>query len=160
MNKRKSRCAYSRRMSLRLPMYNCDETFDPHFGFEMIVLEEVRAHTSFVSRCWIAVILLAICSLTASLATRFMVPGPEVQKITTVTPQFSGTYRQHLLGDGSFWVSPTSIVTLFQPPPTPVLTVSQVVPSTRLASPSWHYNRPPPSTDFPFFCRPQSPVFE
>jgi hypothetical protein len=126
----------------------------------MIVLEHFRARATFASRCWIAVILLAICSLTARLATRFVVPGLEVQKITTVKPQFSGAYRQHLLGNVIVWVSPASIVTPFRPQQSAVLRISEVVLSTRLSSPSWHYNRPPPSTDFPFSYSPQSLVFE
>ena len=111
----------------------------------MIVLEHSRARVTFASRCWIAVVLLSICALTASLATRFTVVGTEVQKVTAVKFHSSDAYRQHLLSDGLIWTAPESSITLFQPPRSAVLMVSEVVPFTTRGSASWYYNRPPPS---------------
>src|SRR5271154_4828619 len=114
----------------------------------MIVLEHSRAHVTVASRCWIAVVLLSMCALTASLATRFTVLSREFQKATEVTvvkSQPSDAYRQHLQSDGLIWTAPASSVTLFQPPRSIALMVSEVLPTTALGSASWHHNRPPPS---------------
>jgi hypothetical protein len=120
----------------------------PRYRFEMIVLEHSRARVSFASRCWIAVILLSVFALIASLATRFTVLSTEVQKVTrviVVKSHPSSAFRQHLLSDGLVWTGPPSGVTLYQPPRSAVLMVSEIVPSTTLGSASWHHNRPPPS---------------
>lgn len=93
----------------------------------------------------IALIVLAICSLTASLATRFTIQGAEVEKVTAAKAQTSEAKRQHLLGSASQWTAPASTFTLFQPPRSSVLVVSVVVPSANLTSESWLYNRPPPA---------------
>jgi hypothetical protein len=115
----------------------------------MAMLEHSRARVSFASRCGIAVVLLAICSLTVSLATRFTSLSPEVQsevrKGTTVKSQSLDAQRQRLLSNGLQWTAPASSFTLFQPPRSSVFAVSVVIPSTNLSSESWLYNRPPPS---------------
>src|ERR1039458_1290034 len=111
----------------------------------MVMLEHSRAGVSFGSRCRIAVVVLAICSLTVSLATRYTVQGPEVQKVTTVKSQSPDAKRQHLLSNALQWTAPASSFTLFQPPRSSVFAVSVVVPPTNLSSESWLYNRPPPS---------------
>ncbi len=115
----------------------------------MAMLEHSRARVSFWTRCRIAVVLLAICSLTVSLATRYTVLGPEVQpelrKVTTVKSQSPDGKRQHLLGDGLQWTAPASSFTLFQPPRSSVFNVSAAVPSINLNFETWLYNRPPPS---------------
>jgi hypothetical protein len=111
----------------------------------MVMLEHSRARVRLASRCRIAVVLLAIFFLTVSLATRYTVLGPELQKVTTVKSGSPDAKRQHLLSDGLQWTAPASGFTLFQPPQSSVLTVSAVFPSTNLSSESWLYNRPPPS---------------
>lgn len=130
-------------------MYNL-LAFDPQTGFEMSMLGYSRARVGFASACRIAVVVLAICALTVSLATRYTVLGPEVQpevrKTTTVKSQSLDGQRQHLLGDGLQWMAPASSFTLFQPPRPSVFTVLAVVLSINLNFETWLYNRPPPSS--------------
>jgi len=115
------------------------------FGSEMVMAEHSRARVSLWSRCQIAIIVLAIFSLAASLATRYSALGSEVQKIAAVKSQSPDVQRQRLLSNALQWTAPAASFTLFQPPRSSVLTVSVVVPSTNLNSESWLYNRPPPS---------------
>ena len=114
-------------------------------GISMLKLEHPRNRASVASRLWLAAIVLAICSLTISLATRFTVIGAEVQKSTTVKSELTDAKRQHLLANAFQWSAPTSHFTMFQPPRSSVLAVSVVIPSTLLSSETWLYNRPPPS---------------
>jgi hypothetical protein len=111
----------------------------------MVMLEHFRARVSLGSRSRIAVVLVVICSLTVSLATRYTVLGSEAQKVTTVKPQSLDAKRQHLLSNALQWTAPASSFTLFQPPRSSVLAVSAVVPSTNLSAEIWLYNRPPPA---------------
>lgn len=90
-------------------------------------------------------VLVAILALAVSVATRFTVPAPEIEKVTTVKSQLPDAKRQHLLGNALPWTPPVSRLTFFQPPRSSVLAVSVVVPATNLNSESWLYNRPPPS---------------
>jgi len=113
--------------------------------FSMAMREQTRARSRFAPRWRIAVVLLAIVCLAASLATRFAVVGPEVQKETSAKSQTPDAQRQHLLASGLQWTTPASSFTLFQPPRTSVLAASVVVLATNLNSESWLYNRPPPS---------------
>jgi len=106
--------------------------------------EHSRTRTNLWPLCRAAVVLLAICSLAVSLATRFTVLGPEDQKVTTVKSQPPDAKRQHLLSNPLQWTAPASAFALFQPPQPSVLALSVVVPSTNLSSESWLYNRPPP----------------
>jgi hypothetical protein len=109
------------------------------------MLEHSRARASSASRCRIAVIVLAICSLTASVATRYTELGPEVGKVAAVKSQSPDVQRQRLLKNALQWTEPISSFTLFHPPQPSISTVSVVVPSRNLSSESWLYNRPPPS---------------
>jgi hypothetical protein len=111
----------------------------------MGVLKHSRARGSLWFRCRIAVVLLAICSLTASVATRYTTLATEVQKVATVKSQSPDAQRQRLLSNALQWTAPAASFTLFQPPRSSVFAVSVVVPSTNLSSESWLYNRPPPS---------------
>jgi len=124
-------------------MYN-PAAFDPRM--KMAMLEHSLARNPFVSRLRIAVILLAICALAGSLATRFMVvAGPEIQRVTILKLQSPDAKRQHLLSKAVQWSAPPSSFALFQPPRSSVLTVSAVTPSTNLTAESWLHNRPPPA---------------
>lgn len=118
-------------------------------GFEMVMQGHSRPRVRFVSGCRIAIVLLAIGSLTLSLATRYTALGPgvqpEIRKITALRAQSANGKRQHLLVDGLQWTAPASSFTLFQPPRLSVFTVSAVVPPLNLNFESWLYNRPPPS---------------
>jgi hypothetical protein len=109
-----------------------------------------RLRTSLANRFRIAIVLLAICSLTGSVATRYTALGPnsepDVQKVTAVKSQIPDAKRQHLLANGLQWSAPAPSFTLYQPPRSAVFAVSVVVPPTNLNSESWLYNRPPPSS--------------
>jgi len=107
--------------------------------------EIFRARVEFASRCRIAIVVLAICSLTGSLATRFTVSGSKVQQVTSVRSQSAEIKRQHLLGKALQWTVPPSSFALFQPPRSHVLAASVVVPFNNLVSESWLHNRPPPA---------------
>ena|ERR1700719_2530182 len=114
-------------------------------GIPMLMLEHPRNRASVASRLWLAAIVLAICSLTISLATRFTVIGAEVQKSTTIKSELPDAKRQHLLANTFQWSAPTSSFTMFQPPRSSVLAVSVVIPSTPQSSETWLYDRPPPT---------------
>src|SRR5271166_4237149 len=109
------------------------------------MLGHCRARLRFASRRRIAIVLLAICSLTASVATRFALAGSDVQHQTTIKSQSAEAKRQHLLSKALQWTAPPASFTLFQPPRSSVLIVSVIVPYTNLSSESWLHNRPPPS---------------
>jgi hypothetical protein len=111
----------------------------------MAMLEQSRVPLTFASRCRIAVVLLSIFSLTAIVATRFSVLDPALPRVATVKSQPSGTFRQHLLGDGLQWLAPAATFTLFQPPRSSILTIAVVIPSSTIHSKGWRYNRPPPA---------------
>lgn len=113
-------------------------------GIPMLMLEHPRNRTS-VASLWSAAIVLAICSLTISLATRFTVIGAEVQKSTTVKSELPDAKRQHLLANTFQWSAPTSHFTMFQPPRSSVLAISVVIPSAPQSSETWLYDRPPPA---------------
>lgn len=109
------------------------------------MLDQSRARARLASHCRIVIVIFAIWSLTASVATRYAVLGGDVQKVTTVQSQSPEANRQRLLGSALEWTAPASIFTVFQPPRSSVLAVSVAVPSTTFDSESWLYNRPPPS---------------
>src|ERR1017187_7682556 len=109
--------------------------------------EHCRPRVSFASRRRIAVVVLAICSLTASLATRFAVVGWDVARVTIVKSKSAEAKRQHLLSKALQWTAPPAHFTLFQPPRSSVFTVSVAVPYTNLISESWLHNRPPPRSE-------------
>ena len=124
-------------------MYNFRDSTEQRF--EMMLLENSRVRVGFASWRGVAVILLAICALTISLATRFTVPGPEVQKFATVNSQSPDAKTQHLLGKAIPWTAPVAVFTLFQPPRPSIFAIPVVIPSTNLNFKSWLYTRPPPS---------------
>jgi len=91
------------------------------------MLERHRVRGSLRSWCGTAVVVLAVFSITASLATRFAALDPEVQQVTSVKSLPSDAKRQHLLSDALQWIAPASGFTLFQPPRSSVFAVSVVV---------------------------------
>jgi uncharacterized membrane protein len=111
----------------------------------MPTINHSRARVSVASWCRIVVVVLAVFSLTASLATRYSSQGSEAQNVAEVKSQTPDSHRQRLLGNALQWTAPAASFALFQPPRSSVFTVSVVVPSTNLISESWLYNRPPPS---------------
>ena len=97
------------------------------------------------SSCWAAVVFLTICSLTASVVTRYSVMGSEVPKVRVVKADSANGKTQHLLPIGLEWSPPSSSLTLFQPLRSSVLAVSEGFQSIELRSDFWLYNRPPPN---------------
>ncbi len=58
-------------------------------------------------RRWIAVILLAVCSITISVATRYSVPGKNDSKVITVRNHVeTEPARQRLLNNAASWMPP------------------------------------------------------
>lgn len=91
-------------------------------------------------------VILSICALTISVATRYTGLGTEVPKTVSVAKsQSQESQRQQLLGNGLHWMAPAPSSTFFHPPQTSVLAVSAVFTAIHLDSESWLYKRPPPS---------------
>lgn len=111
----------------------------------MALLGHFRARIRLSSSAGTALVLLAICALTLSLATRYTVLGAEARSVRFVKAHSADAKTQHLLSDGLQWTAPPSSFTLFRPSRSFVYAVSAVFPSTNLCSESWLYNRPPPN---------------
>lgn len=109
------------------------------------MLTDFRARKRLSSSRRIALVCLAVCCLTVSLATRFAVTGLETTDVRVVQAHSPDAQRQNLLGNGLKWFAPFFSLTAFQPPRSFVYAVSAVFPSTNLSSESWLYNRPPPN---------------
>jgi hypothetical protein len=109
------------------------------------VLTDLRDRRDLTSSCRIALVCLAVCFLTVSLATRFAVADTETSAVTTIQAHSPDAQRQHLLSDGLKWTAPVVSFKLFEPPRDFVYAVSAVFPCTNLCSESWLYNRPPPT---------------
>ena len=91
-------------------------------------------------------VLLAICCLTVSLATRFAAASSGTASVRAVQAHSLDAQRQNLLSDGLKWSGPAISFTLFEPPRSFVPPASAVFPSTNLSFESWLYNRPPPNS--------------
>lgn len=93
-----------------------------------------------------ALIAVAICSLTISVATRFLVPcTPQSHIVRAVDRRSVEPMRQHLDRDGVQWVAPSSSFSVFEP----IVIESDLAPDgpplrNHVFSDSL-YNRPPPS---------------
>ena len=120
-------------------------SFDPQMDFGIALLEHFRARMRLSSSRRTALVFLAVCALTVSVATRYTVLGSEGSNVSLVKAHSADAKRQHLLGNGLQWSAPASGSTLFQPPRSSVLVVSAVFQSTNLCSEIWLYNRPPPN---------------
>jgi hypothetical protein len=100
---------------------------------------------------WCAcVILLAVCSLTVSLATRYFSVSATSSnhEVRTIVNHSQDAKRQHLAKDAVNWIAPVACRTMlaapafyprFAPagPPAPSLLFEEIL-----------YNRPPPSSEF------------
>jgi hypothetical protein len=90
-------------------------------------------------------VVVSICALTISLATRYSGLGSEVPKtVSVVKSQSQQSQRQRLLGNGLHWIAPAPSSTFFRPPRASVHAVSAVFTAIHLDSESWLYKRPPP----------------
>jgi len=111
----------------------------------MVMPKHSSARASLWVWCRNALLGLAICSLTTSLATRYTGLGPQVLSSTAVKYQSPDDQRQRLLDNAVQWTAPVASFTLFQPPRSSVFAPSVVLPPTNLNSESWLFSRPPPS---------------
>ena len=93
----------------------------------------------------VAVIVVATCALTISLATRFYTPfSASAHSVRAVERSATQPTHQHLDRDGSHWVAPVSTFTLLEP----VKVLRGVVPTQSILPNHVFdeslYNRPPP----------------
>ena len=106
-------------------------------------LHYARACQSRWSKC---VLLLVICALTLSVATRFsLATGSHYHTVKTFDSESSQPKRQHLDSDASHWAAPVAVamfmenVTVY-----PRVFVADTLPPSHVFDESL-YNRPPPS---------------
>jgi hypothetical protein len=96
-----------------------------------------------------ALIVLAICSLTLSVATRFSAPlGAQSHSVKSVDRWPSEAKRQHLDRDASRWIAPAASFSMIEPGTieTRLLLADPLLPK-HVFSDSL-YNRPPPASEF------------
>lgn len=101
-----------------------------------------------VRRCqnWrAALVLVAVFSLSVSLATRYTRLNSETTGVKTVKSHSPEVKKQHLVRDALKWTAPAPKFTLVPAVRSHVHVVSVVFQATNLSSESWLYNRPPPS---------------
>jgi hypothetical protein len=96
-----------------------------------------------------ALIVIAICSLTVSVATRFWASSTsQSQTVKSVDHQSVDPKRQHLNKDACRWVSPSATFSIFAP----VEIETRLAPAGPLLPKHVFsdslYNRPPPSSAF------------
>jgi hypothetical protein len=104
---------------------------------------------NYPGRSWQGLlVLVAICAVTISVATRYSGLGgsdlPSVKSVTVLKSQSPQFQRQRLLGNGLHWIAPVASSALFQPPRVAVQAVSAEFTAIHLDSETWLYNRPPP----------------
>jgi hypothetical protein len=110
---------------------------------KMRTLDYSRPCQSRWSKC---VLLLLICSLMLSVATRFsLTTASHFHTVKTFDSDSSQPKRQHLDSDASHWAAPV-VVTLFMERVTvyPRVFVAEILPPSHVFDESL-YNRPPPS---------------
>jgi hypothetical protein len=91
-------------------------------------------------------ILLAVLSLTLTLATRYTQTASAVISLdSSISSVSSGAKTQHLLADGLQWTAPVTTFIVLVVPHYPRQVIPPVLPVTALYSENWLYNRPPPS---------------
>jgi hypothetical protein len=96
---------------------------------------------------WVAVVLLAACSITISVATRYSVPGKAVDsKVTTVRNHVdSEPIRQRLLNNAASWMPPVVCSAIRQENQSFTRVVWSSEPAPKLFFDESLSNRPPPS---------------
>lgn len=97
------------------------------------------------SRWRTLLILLAICCIAFSVATRYVVVGSNSAETSCVKCQSLDAKRQHLLSDGLQWTAPAAILVFFVAPKPSARIIQTALPFHELYSEDWLYNRPPPS---------------
>src|SRR5579863_207392 len=96
-----------------------------------------------------ALIVIAICSLTFSLATRFWVThASSSHSVRTVERRSVEPKRQHLNRDAIRWVAPATDFSIIEPAPIEASLALDGPPLPKHVFSDSLYNRPPPSSDF------------
>jgi hypothetical protein len=90
-------------------------------------------------------VVLAVCCISLSVATRYVVIGSDSPATKAVKCQSLDAKRQHLLGDGLQWTAPAATVMFFVAPKPSARIINIAVPLHELYSEDWLYNRPPPA---------------
>lgn len=110
-----------------------------------------REHVEKLSlRKWCStIVLVAICSLTVSLLTRYCAPlGVSSQAVKSVHVHAApGAKKQHLAKDAADWIPPVTSIHLLIPSSCPAITVVTAPRLSRVSEQNV-YNRPPPSSSF------------
>ena len=110
---------------------------------KMHTVDYSRACQSRWSKC---VLLLVICSLMLSVATRFsLTTGSHFHTVKTFDSDSSQPKRQHLDSDAAHWAAPVAVA-LFMEQVTVYsrVFVAETLPPSHVCDESL-YNRPPPS---------------
>ena len=96
-----------------------------------------------------AIVLLAVCALTVSVATRYSVSPSAIGKAHTVVKADKWTGLQRLLNNAATWMPPLVEAEIFHDPGCypHVAESGPCIPSVLLQRNL--YNRPPPPTSFP-----------
>jgi len=97
----------------------------------------------------LALIVVAVCALTVSLATRYYIPPTsQVHSVKAIDRGSLDAKRQHLCRDATKWVAPpVSFVSLKPANPVAPLALADPLLSKHFFDQSL-YNRPPPSSGF------------
>src|SRR5580704_126609 len=96
-----------------------------------------------------ALVVVAICSLTFSLATRFWVlPTSQSHTVRSAERQSVESGRQRLEQDAAQWVAPTSDFSIVEFVSHPSSPIPDGPPLPKFAVSDSLYNRPPPSSQF------------
>jgi hypothetical protein len=96
-----------------------------------------------------ALIIVAICSLTFSLATRFWATSDSLSHtVRTVDRRSVEPKRQHLNRDAIRWVAQAADFSIIEPAPIEASLALAGPPLPKHVVSDSLYNRPPPSSDF------------
>ena len=116
-------------------------------GTDKRMLHPTNPNGSGIKRCWALVVILAVCSLAVSVATRYTAAPAHAGGATTTVEKHVAPEpgRQRLLQNAATWIPPVVCSVFFQVP----LSYSRIVPAgpripTLLLEENL-YNRPPPS---------------
>jgi len=112
---------------------------------EMFHLNNLESRQT--KRRWIAVALLAVCSITISVATRYSVPGKAGDSKVKLVRNHVDTEpaRQRLLNNAATWMPPAVGSAILQENESFTQVVWTGPPAARLFFEQSLFNRPPPS---------------
>ena len=94
-------------------------------------------------------IVLAVCSLTLSVATRFWTFGHyQSHVVKSIDRRSIEPKRQHLAGDATRWAAPSTNFSIIEPGAIETRLAPAGPPLPKPVFTNSLYNRPPPLTDF------------